>query len=73
MLQVITAQGRGAVGGDPEGAKFPWHPELIMDLEASFQQFLQTPCVVVLMGGCLRLFTSPHALGKEAGVLAATS
>merc|ERR1711988_611351 len=48
---VINNSGRGAVGGDPEGAEFPWHPKPVNDLAAGPEGINETPSVVVLMEG----------------------
>merc|ERR1712159_739902 len=46
---VINNSGRGAVGGDPEGAEFPWHPKPVNDLSAGPDGINETPSLVVLM------------------------
>jgi len=46
---VINNGGRGAVGGDPEGAEFPWHPKPVNDLAAGPEGINETPSVIVLM------------------------
>jgi len=46
---VINNNGRGAVGGDPEGAEFPWHPKPVNDLAAGPDGINETPSVVLLM------------------------
>merc|ERR1711998_772481 len=48
---IINNSGRGAVGGDPEGAEFPWHPKPVNDLSAGPEGINETPSVVVLMEG----------------------
>jgi len=48
---VINNSGRGAVGGDPEGAEFPWHPKPVNDLSAGPEGINETPSLVVLMEG----------------------
>lgn len=45
---VINNSGRGAVGGDPEGKDFPWHPKPINDL-SSPDGINETPAVCILM------------------------
>merc|ERR1711998_50468 len=46
---VINNSGRSAVGGDPEGAEFPWHPKPVNDLAAGPDGINETPSVIVLM------------------------
>merc|ERR1712167_410593 len=46
---VINNSGRSAVGGDPEGAEFPWHPKPVNDLSAGPDGINDTPSIVVLM------------------------
>merc|ERR1711988_1387207 len=46
---VINSNGRSAVGGDPEGAEFPWHPKPVNDLSAGPDGINDTPSIVVLM------------------------
>merc|ERR1712185_26396 len=48
---VINNSGRGAVGGDPEGKDFPWHPKPVNDLAAGPDGINDTPSLVVLMEG----------------------
>jgi len=48
---IINNSGRGAVGGDPEGVEFPWHPKPVNDLSAGPEGINETPSVVVLMEG----------------------
>jgi len=48
---VINNSGRGAVGGDPEGADFPWHPKPVNDLSAGPEGINETASMVVLMEG----------------------
>ena len=48
---VINNGGRGAVGGDPEGAEFPWHPKPVNDLDAGPEGINETPSVIALMEG----------------------
>jgi len=48
---VINNSGRGAVGGDPDGAEFPWHPKPVNDLSAGPEGINETPSLVVLMEG----------------------
>merc|ERR1711896_113180 len=46
---VINNSGRSAVGGDPDGAEFPWHPKPVNDLSAGPDGINETPSIVVLM------------------------
>jgi len=46
---VINNNGRGAVGGDPEGLEFPWRPKPVNDLSAGPDGINETPSIVVLM------------------------
>merc|ERR1712070_256088 len=46
---VINNSGRGAVGGDPEGKEFPWHPKPVNDLSGGPEGINETPSLVVLM------------------------
>jgi len=46
---VINNNGRGAVGGDPDGTDFPWHPKPVNDLAAGPDGINETPSLVVLM------------------------
>merc|ERR1712054_492002 len=48
---VINNNGRGAVGGDPEGKEFPWHPKPVNDLAAGPDGINETPSLIVLMEG----------------------
>jgi len=48
---VINNSGRGAVGGDPEGKEFPWHPKPVNDLAAGPEGINETPSVILLMEG----------------------
>merc|ERR1712022_52019 len=48
---VINNSGRGAVGGDPEGKEFPWHPKPVNDLAAGPDGINETPSLIVLMEG----------------------
>lgn len=48
---VINNNGRSAVGGDPEGAEFPWHPKPVNDLSGGPDGINETPSVVLLMEG----------------------
>jgi len=47
----INASGRGAVGADPEGAKFPWHPEPVSDMTATADGLNEEACLCVMMEG----------------------
>jgi len=48
---VINNNGRGAVGGDPEGLEFPWYPKPVNDLAAGPDGINETPSVILLMEG----------------------
>merc|ERR1712188_34295 len=48
---VINNSGRGAVGSDPEGEEFPWHPKPVNDLAAGPDGINETPSLIVLMEG----------------------
>jgi len=48
---VINNNGRGAVGGDPEGKDFPWHPKPVNDLSAGPDGINETASLIVLMEG----------------------
>jgi len=45
---VITKEGRGAVSGDPEGAKFPWHPPAVSNAKDGPGDINEVPTVVGL-------------------------
>jgi len=47
-LKVINAKARGAVGSDPSGANFPWHPKLVNDLEEC-DELNDYPTIVAMM------------------------
>lgn len=49
--KVITAKGRDFVLKDPEGAKFPWHPQPLNEISYSFDGIAQKPSLVVFMEG----------------------
>jgi nucleoredoxin len=44
----ITKDGRAAVGSDPEGAEFPWHPKPVQDA-ANPSGINETPSILVFM------------------------
>jgi len=60
---VINNDGRSAVGTDPEGAEFPWHPKPVNDLSGGPGDINETPSVIVLMESV--------AAGKQADIEAA--
>merc|ERR1711988_191779 len=67
---VINNSGRGAVGGDPEGKEFPWHPKPVNDLDAGPEGINETPSLVVLMEGVaaptqVELSTALEAVATE--------
>lgn len=49
--KVINANGRSAVGGDSEGAEFPWHPKSLGDLGQGADGINDTPSLCVLLDG----------------------
>ncbi len=49
--QVITTKGREFALKDPQGAKFPWHPQPLNEISYSFDGIAQKPSVVVFMEG----------------------
>merc|ERR1712054_28239 len=48
---VINNNGRSAVGGDLEGAEFPWHPKPVNDLSAGPDGINETTSLILLMEG----------------------
>jgi hypothetical protein len=49
--KVITTKGRDFALKDPEGEKFPWHPQPLNEISYSFDGIAQKPSVVVFMEG----------------------
>jgi len=49
--ELINANGRGAVGSDPEGAEFPWYPKPVNDL-SSPEGVNETVSLCLMMEGC---------------------
>jgi nucleoredoxin len=49
--ETINANGRGAVGGDPEGAEFPWRPKALNDMASGADGLNDEACVCVMMEG----------------------
>jgi len=53
---VVNKNARGAVGGDPTGAEFPWAPKPIEDLtttaECNGSDINETPALIALVEGC---------------------
>jgi nucleoredoxin len=47
----ITDDGRSAVGGDPEGAEFPWYPKPLNDLAAGPGAINDLPSLIVFSDG----------------------
>jgi len=47
----INANGTGAVRADPEGAKFPWHPEPVNDMTSTADGLNEEACLCVMMEG----------------------
>jgi len=50
--ETINASGRAAVGGDPEGAEFPWHPKPVNDMAEGADGLNEESCVCLMMEGC---------------------
>merc|ERR1711924_345776 len=54
--EAVNKNARGAVGGDPTGADFPWAPKPIADLatttECNGSDINETPSLVVFVEGC---------------------
>lgn len=48
---VITTSGRGAVGADPEGKAFPWHPKPVKDLSEGADGLNEETCLIVMCEG----------------------
>lgn len=57
-LKVINNAARGSVLGDPTGAKFPWAPPLVVDVDSEDMDggINDTPTVVLLMEECGELW-----------------
>jgi len=53
---VVNKNARGAVGGDPTGAEFPWAPKPLEDLattaECNGSDINESPSLIMLMEGC---------------------
>jgi nucleoredoxin len=49
--KIITTEGTSAVGGDPEGAEFPWYPKPLNDLSAGPGAINDVPSLVVFCDG----------------------
>lgn len=49
--EVINADARGPIGGDPDGANFPWRPPALPALD-DCSSINDTPTVVILADGC---------------------
>merc|ERR1711988_290441 len=66
---VINGNGRSAVGGDPEGAEFPWHPKPVNDLAAGPGAINETTAIIALMGNVPKKEEAPFCFftGKSAG------
>lgn len=45
-FSIISKDGRSAVGGDPEGTDFPWHPKPLNDLSGGFGAINELPSLV---------------------------
>jgi len=48
----INADGRDAVGSDPSGAEFPWHPKPVTDLAAGAGKLNEETCLILMLEGC---------------------
>jgi len=46
--KVITSEGREAIGGDPKGEEFPWHPKPLNSVENSGPTINSNPCLLFL-------------------------
>jgi len=64
--ETITKNGRGAVGGDPEGKDFPWYPKPVTDLAVDGEGLNEETCLCALLEGC-------PAPAQEAGLAALTA
>jgi len=51
--KIINAEGRAALGKDPTGANFPWHPPAYTQLEDS-SSINDTPTVIAFVEGCTK-------------------
>jgi len=49
--ETINANGRAAVGADPEGEEFPWQPKALNDMAAGADGLNDEACVCVMMEG----------------------
>jgi len=49
--ETINANGRAAVGADPEGEEFPWQPKALCDMAAGADGLNDEACVCVMMEG----------------------
>ena len=49
--ETINANGRAAVGADPEGEEFPWQPKALSDMAAGADGLNDEACVCVMMEG----------------------
>jgi len=61
--EVINANARGAVMGDPEGASFPWPKPLVQDVDEGADDLNEMPCLVAFLSG---LDDAGKAAAKEA-------
>ena len=67
-LSVINRSARGAVGSDPDGSNFPWHPKLVTDVDEDLDEGINdTPTVLVLMEAGDRWDDVNAALDRVAG------
>eukprot|EP00735_Rhodelphis_limneticus_P009536 TRINITY_DN2797_c0_g1::TRINITY_DN2797_c0_g1_i2::g.27672::m.27672 TRINITY_DN2797_c0_g1::TRINITY_DN2797_c0_g1_i2::g.27672 ORF type:complete len:422 (+),score=143.17,sp/Q503L9/NXN_DANRE/39.18/1e-95,sp/Q503L9/NXN_DANRE/43.04/3e-40,Thioredoxin_8/PF13905.1/6.3e-31,Thioredoxin_8/PF13905.1/2.5e-31,Thioredoxin_8/PF13905.1/3.2e+03,AhpC-TSA/PF00578.16/1.3e-09,AhpC-TSA/PF00578.16/3.7e-13,Thioredoxin_2/PF13098.1/2e-09,Thioredoxin_2/PF13098.1/1.4e-12,Thioredoxin/PF00085.15/8.8e-06,Thioredoxin/PF00085.15/0.33, len=49
--KVVTTEAREALGSDPEGAEFPWHPKALNDLANGGSSLNEATCVILVMDG----------------------
>ena len=49
--ETINGNGRAAVGGDPQGAEFPWRPKALNDMAVGADGLNDEACVCVMMEG----------------------
>merc|ERR1712167_203425 len=77
MGEVINANGRGALGADPNGSKFPWHPAPVNDVEETTDGLNDETCVIAMIEGLddaaqeeVEKLMTPVALKHKAAVKA---
>jgi len=71
--KVITDNGRSAVGADPQGENFPWHPQPLEELSESTAQVVnEYPCLIAFTDGSqekiehAKKIMKPHAEKEHA-------